>query len=680
MKELMQSLSQHARSQIVAIVAILAAATFVTAFVSAVLVPARPAQAVNVGISALQITGDALEPNDSPAQATTNVPLPLNVCNTPYTLSNLTIYRTSGSPQSDLDYIRVTIDAQKFFTATVTAQTPVAPSQNDLALLLQIVDAGGVNVVRSISSPPGGSASVSYYNLNPNAIYYVKVAAADPGGLIDPQNKPYSVSICQSELTATPTAVPTNTPLPTATPAGAAPDPYEPNNFPSDASLYNKSFINVGAQLQNLNFYTTTPGTFAAGDVDWYFFYGRNGNKYRITTSVQPGVDTEMFLYNQTPPNDNNSLDNLIANSDDFQALNRGSQIDFQGFYDGLYWIKLWNKDASPRIAGQTYNLTVIEQGQQPITPTVTPLPITPTPYPAGADRFEYNGDFDFAPSIAPGVKYEQLNFVPYQPPSPDTVDNDFFRLPVKQGVYYTCETQDLQGGTDTNLIVYNQDRQGIGGHDDLSPADKAQGRFGSRVSWLAGYNGFVYILIGDVNPPRAHEGATRTYSLVCRVGLPDTPTPTVNPNPPTATPPPVPPTPLPPENTPTPFPTPRPAQNLVVRPIDPSALVPTAQPTPTPRVISLDVLIFIDNIRNNLPDPGEGVANAPVRVSDERTGTPLGLGYTDGDGRVRFSITNDGPVRVDVPIFGYSTVIDSPQASLQIAMIPALDLPQRIP
>jgi hypothetical protein len=46
----------------------------------------------------------------------------------------------------------------------------------------------------------------------------------------------------------------------------------------------------------------------------------------------------------------------------------------------------------------------------------------------------------------------------------------------------------------------------------------------------------------------------------------------------------------------------------------------------------------------------------------------------------VRFSITNDGPVRVSLPMFGYSTVVDSSPATVRVGIVPSLELPERIP
>jgi len=622
-----------------------------------------------------QIISDTFEPNDNFNQPT----LPTFVgCSTAPVFQNLTIH-----PANDQDWFRVSPGVQRMLFVTVTISSPLTTTvADDLALTVKVHDATGVNELAGFSvftTSPGRSGSTFVY-VPVGGFYFVSVRAFNPTQLNQSQFKPYSLQICQSDNIVTPT------PPPPPTPTGASPDPYEPNDLPPIVQGQSpiRSFVNVGQQLTNLNFYTQpNTGTLALGDVDWYFFYGRGGASYRVTTEVQPGVDTEMFIYrpDQLPPDNAFTTVGLLASNDDYRPLDRGSQVTFVAPFDGLFWIKIWNKDQAPRVAGQIYNLSVVELAPNTPTPTFTPLPtITPTPFPSGADQYEYNGDFDFATLIAPGVKYSGLNFVPFQPSTPTTVDNDFFRLPVKQGVYYTCETLDLTGGADTNIIVYNQDRIGIGGNDDISSENKALGRFESRFTWLSGYTGYAYILVGEVNPPRANEGQIRGYSLICNIGIPPTPTPTLDPNPPTVTPPPLPPTPLPPEDTPTPFPTPRLAQNLVVRPVDLSVLQPTAAPSPTPRVLLIDVQVFNDFNRNRLLDSGEGIANASVRLSDERSGTPLGQAFTDADGRVRFSVTNDDPVRVAVPLFSFSTVVNEAPATIRIAIEPAIRRPERIP
>jgi hypothetical protein len=630
------------------------------------LLMSQPAQAAEVARPAQQFNQpDGFEPNDTAQTAKFLPPSGANL-----TFATLATTQTTSSAADD-DWFLVTLDPNRSIVITTTS----------LAGANQ-----GLLIVEGFSNPEGtAGAGTSSGQGNQSVLGIVNGTG---------MQQQYRVRVRNQLGQSNPTLfyayridyLLNVTGAPTVTPIGANPDPYEDNETPIIAFNNRRSFVNVGSTLPNLNFYPNPgsgkAGTRNDGDVDWYYFYSRQGIRLRITTAVQPGVDTEMFLFDSSiqgtvapdRPDINITSDGQIAYNDDYQPLDRGSQININTPYEGIYWLRIWNKDPTPRGAGQAYNLTVVEVST--LTPTVL---VPPTPFPAGADRFEYNGDFDRASLIAPGVKVDQLNFVPFQPPSPDTVDNDFYRLPVKQGIPYTCETLDLSAGTDTNMIVYNANREGIGGNDDISLEERERGSFRSRFSWVAAYTGDYYLLIGEVNPPRANEGQSRSYSLLCNIGFPATPTPTVNPNP---QPPTVPAPTLTPLPTATPFPTPRPPQPLVVVPVNISNARPTAQPTATPRVMVIEVQTFNDNNRNGQLDPGtnEGIAGTPVQLYDANTGTPLGQAFTDGDGRVRFSIINDGPVQVRVPTFGYSTIVDQPSATVRIALQPAVDVPERIP
>jgi hypothetical protein len=470
------------------------------------------------------------------------------------------------------------------------------------------------------------------------------------------------------------------------------PDSYEPNDSIQEAVSTTTtrgsvpSFIAVGSRIDSLSFYPFADRT--TDIADWFEFYGRSGSIYQITTlNVQPGVETVLAVYKPVVDTNNPTLNLVGAFSGSsnpnnrYQSGQRGSQVVFQvpNGADGMYWIKLTNTDPSPRIGGQTYSLQVQEILNSGPTVTITPFPPTLTPFPGVPDKFEYNGDFDHASLIAPNVTYDGLNFVPFQPPSQDTFDNDFYKLPVKQGIYYTCQTLNLAPGVDTNMIVYNNDRVGLGGNDDISPEERAKGNFASRFSWLTSYTGYAYLLIGEVNPPRADEAGNHTYSLRCDIGLPATATPSV-----TLTPfqkvTYVPATPLPPEPTMTPYPTPRTAQNLPVRSISGVNGTPTPQPSATPRTVALNVQIFNDQNNNGLLDPGEGIAGVSVHLTDEQSGTPLAQGQTDADGRVNLSVENPGPVRVSVPLFGYSLLVNDPSLTVRIAIVTVPSLPASIP
>lgn len=601
---------------------------------------------------------DRYEINDTAAQAQLVID--------PSPVISLTFYVSGTGLANDTDWYIFNLDPGKILNLT-------ASGPGSLLLSARGFLPDGTTPV-GVATDAVAASTVIITNTSPGLQQYF-IRVTNNSGI----NSLYTLNYTISSIPPPP---PTNTPIP-----GLSPDAYEPNDTIAEASVptgtrSTASFIAVGATIPDLSFTPFNDGR-PADTADWFQIYGRAGSIYQINTSnVQPGVETVLAVFQP----DGVTLAPAILGSTNPNnrhiAGQRGSQVIVQIPFDGVYWIRVVNLDSSPRVPGQTYALSALEILQATPTPTDTPPPgPTPTPFPAGADRFEYNGWFDSATLIAPGVDYRELNFVPWNPPTPDTQDNDFYRLPVKQGVYYTCFTFELSAGTDTNIIVYNQDQVAIGGNDDISPEHTARGDFSSRLTWLSGYTGYAYILVGEVNPPRATEGQTRSYSLRCDIGLPATPTPTVDPRgTPTPVPPFVPPTPEPPDPTMTPYPTPRTAQNLPIRPIEATPVVPISQPTPQPRRVALSVQIHNEINRNNAPDPGEGIANVSVRVSDEATGLPLGQAVTDADGRAGLVVFNNGPVRLTVPLFGYSTVIADDAASVRIAVISSPELPRRLP
>ena len=580
---------------------------------------------------------------------------------------SLTLYVSGTGQPNDVDWYYLFIPSGQILNLTAEPRQP-APLLARGFLTDGVTPAGTFN-------DPGHNSTVTITNTGGTSQQYlIRITNNSPSNLL------YQITYAFSPIPPPP---PTNTPIP-----GLSPDAYEPNDSIAEALLTNTvrgpvaSFIAVGNSIQNLSFTPFNDGR-PADTADWFQIYGRAGSIYQINTSnVQPGVETVLAVFQ---PDGVTLLPAILGSTNPnnrYIAGQRGSQVIVQIPSDGTYWIRVVNLDSSPRVPGQTYSLSAIEILQATPTPSNTPTPgPTPTPFPGGADQYEYNGWFDTATLIAPNVDYRGLNFVPWNPPTPDTQDNDFYRLPVKQGVYYSCFTFELSPGTDTNIIVYNQDQAAIGGNDDADPNGRLRGDFSSRFTWLSGYTGYAYILVGQVNPPRANEGQNRSYALRCDIGLPATPTPTVDPRgTPTPAPPFVPPTPEPPDPTMTPYPTPRTAQNLPIRPLPATPIAPIAQPTPAPRRVALSVQIHNDLNRNNAPDPGEGIANVSVRVSDEATGLPLGQAVTDADGRAGLVVLNNGPVRLTVPLFGYSTVIADDAASIRMAVVSSPELPKRLP
>lgn len=326
----------------------------------------------------------------------------------------------------------------------------------------------------------------------------------------------------------------------------------------------------------------------------------------------------------------------------------------------GPFYFKVFQ--ISQQCSGGTYHLEANAAAPTP-TPTGTATPPPPTPL-AGVDRFEPNHDFDHAATIAAGVTYDNLNFIPW---GGATEDNDFFKLWVKPGLLYTCETLNLAPGLDTNIIIYDHNRNGLGGNDDVTPGD-----YRSRISYLSTYEGWLYVLVGHGGRFPYSEVQNSTYSLRCTVEVPGlpTPAPTATPRPPTATPVPKDWTPTPTVGTtftsPPPTATPSTGAELSVRLISTPA-PPSPEATPAPRFVPLDILVYYDANNDRSPGAGEGVAGLRILAYDTLTGEQVAEGVTDDMGRLRFTAAVRGAVRIVVPYLGIGRVVEGEGASVYI-------------
>ncbi|MGB9872375.1 MAG: hypothetical protein ACPLYD_12015 [Anaerolineae bacterium] len=338
----------------------------------------------------------------------------------------------------------------------------------------------------------------------------------------------------------------------------------------------------------------------------------------------------------------------------------------------GPYYFKVFQ--ITPLCSGGTYRLdgnalppTATPTGTP--GPTATPTPLPPTGIP-GADRFEPNYDFDHAVTIATGVTYDNLNFIPW---GGVTEDNDFYKLWVKPGLLYTCETLNLAPGLDTNIILYDHNRNGLGGNDDVTPGD-----YRSRISYLSTYEGWLYVLVGHGGRFPYSEVQNSTYSLRCSVEVPGlpTPAPTATPRPPTATPVPKDWTPTPETFTsPPPTATPSTGAELSVRLISTPA-PPSPEATPAPRFVPLDILVYYDANNDRAPGAGEGVAGLRILAYDTLTGEQVAEGLTDDVGRLRFTAAVRGAVRIVVPYLGIGRVVEGEGASVYIRIASPIGSP----
>ncbi|WP_322800133.1 hypothetical protein [Thermoflexus sp.] len=310
--------------------------------------------------------------------------------------------------------------------------------------------------------------------------------------------------------------------------------------------------------------------------------------------------------------------------------------------------------------ATPTPTLTPTPTGTPPPTATPTPLP---TATPAGTpDAFEPNYDFDHATLIGLGVKYTGLNFVPLVP---GTEDNDFFKLWVKPGMVVTCETLDLTPGTDTNMIIYDANRNGIAGNDDVDPR---AGELRSRVTVTVTWEGWMYVLVGQGGRGIVYGSG---YSLQCTVGLPPTPTPT-----PTRTPRPI--IEIPPPPTATPFPTFTPIPTATPTPIRLRVQALTPAPTPAGQRIEVTVEVYYDANGNGAPDPGEGVVDLPAWLISLRGGQVIARGTTDEAGRVILHGFAEGRVRLVIPYLGIVRSVEN--GGVVTVRLNPISMPTRLP
>lgn len=459
-----------------------------------------------------------------------------------------------------------------------------------------------------------------------------------------------------------------NESAPTATPTSGTPTQYldsrEPNNTLGEAS-------DLAVNATRICSLTLWP----SGDQDYYRFVGKPGSSYEIfTSSLTAGLDTELFIYDPQGQ--------LIGQNDDVTTLgDRSSLVHIVADQNGYYYARVINRDPS-NPAGKMYCIEVDEV--QPFTPTPSQTPVP------GADTCEYNSTLDTACVLEVGeANRYSANFIPVFGSLQDT---DVYKVWMRQGTFYTCETF-VGPYADTNMIFLKNNGQDF--QPNLGNNDKAPGDYGSELSLLAPYTGWLYVIVGPIVAPPYEESDLHTYEIQCLASV-ATPTPTATETPlpvvvppgtgggATAT----------PGVSPTPFlfptfpPTPT--------PIDLSVLTPPATPTPpliqvqplptaTPagggqQNVAINVTVYYDTNFNFLPEINEGIMDVAVALYDNGSGALIAFGSTSQAGSVSFAgLTAAGPVRVVVPFLNYSQVVIGGSSTILVRVAPQ-PLPIGIP
>lgn len=544
---------------------------------------------------------------------------------------------------------------------------------------------GSVSVQVIISQAPTATATVRYITFAGSAgssdFVSVQGTLTFPTGSTNPQNitvqiiddsipeqaenfrlflyEPVNARIVEpDEFTIT---ITDNDPVPTSTATGGPPifaDALEPNNNFNEASNVDAG----GAARCNLTFYPP-------GDQDFFRWWGQAGISYRVfTRDLDAGLDTQLQVF------DTNQ--NLIAENDDESPGGRTSSVTFTANVTGFYFARVINI-----IPGDPVDKTYCFEVSRFLEPTPTPPPAFPT----GADSCEFNSTLETACLIVVNDSLN-LNFIPTLGSPQDT---DLFRLWVKPGIFYTCETTIPAGSAaDTNIILL--DGNGNPFNPWIGNDDKEIGDLGSLVSYLSTYTGWLIVEVGPVNVPPLAEASQHTYTLTC-TQLVATPTPTAT-N--TATPaPPAPPgggtfstpTPQPTFEIPTPVPTPtqiNPA-DFIPTPVPPPIVdvqpLPTATAVASGQLISIDVTIFFDSNNNYLPEQPEGIFGLDVALFDNATSDLLSYGQTNEAGMIHFEVQAAGTVRIVVPFLSYSQIITQSTDQVLIRVAPGT-LPIGIP
>ena len=528
-------------------------------------------------------------------------------------------YRTiAGTAQAGVDYTSVPNGVAVFPVGTNTRQVQITVFQNANSFQDRFFTVVLQQATNGTVQPGGSTATVTIRNVN-----------------------------------SSPT--PTNTPGTAATPIYS--DRYEANN-----TIQTAYTLSVG----DTSFCSTPNATFwPAGDQDYYRFWLNGNATYTFKTdNLSSGLDTVMVVYG--------TEGETLGSNDDFNGPN--SQVTIQPRVSGNHFVLVYNKsNIDP--ANKTYCISSTQS-----IPTVTP---TPSPVPTGtrvpgADICEPNNSFDQACTIGDGVQ-STYTFVPFEGRG---TDNDFFRLWVKPGIYYTCETLSLSAVTDTNMILYDQNQNGIGGNDDKEPGD-----LGSRVSFYANYTGWLYVLVGPVNPPSYEESDAHFYDLLCSSAVvTPTPEPTLTPTPftssggggfvaPTRTPtlePTV-------EGTATPDlfltiaalqqqPTAVPTTVVQIMPL------PTATPAvPSSQTVDLTTIVYYDTNDDRVPQMNEGIQDMTVFIYDGITGELLSFGYTNEAGMLRFTLsTSSNLIRISVPFLGFNQLTSATTSQVTIRIPPS--------
>ncbi len=289
----------------------------------------------------------------------------------------------------------------------------------------------------------------------------------------------------------------------------------------------------------NNDLLTVFPQTFSNPEDNDYFKFEAKINKVYVI-SVSAVLENEQLPIPAVDPNivsvrDPNGL--IKGSNDDAEIGSFNAKVSFTASSTGIHSILVSPGSYSEdnKEYGYCVEIVLAKEAITPSpaatsTPTSTPTPMsTLTP-----DRCEDNSSFDTACLIGMHITSTTTpETFSFKPVIDHGLDNDFYRIHLKAGMYVVCTTYDLSSKNDTNLIVYDPNGKGIGGNDDFYPIKEQIGKtIDARFGFPVNATGEYFILVGPgpgliIPFEEAHEF---TYILTCTQAEEPVPTHTITP------------------------------------------------------------------------------------------------------------------------------------------------------
>lgn len=251
----------------------------------------------------------------------------------------------------------------------------------------------------------------------------------------------------------------------------------------------------------------------------YYSFWAKAGQSYKVSTKIYAtntdglALDTRLLLFRHNPL-EHPGQPILAENDDVVQPAGSAtaqdlyaSSLEYLISENGYYWIEVQNV----RAGGEgSYCLEVklmLPRDTQRRFDVCEPN-----------DTFEQACEIELQAQIS-NTNTMQTNEIPkpdltfnFAPLSGAGPDQDYYKIWVKAGERYTCETKDLTAINDTALALYDQHRVRLGSNDDVEIGKRT-----SKVQHVvATYTGWLYIHVWPVVEVNYEYAHLYEYQLKC--------------------------------------------------------------------------------------------------------------------------------------------------------------------